>query len=441
MRDAAQSHAAKVDRVATQLRRRQSSAPLSIRKRVVSHQVPKRGDLKYRDEKIDVSDLDEILEIDPETRTCTAEPGVTFEALVRATLPLGLVPRLVPEFRTITIGGAVSGCSVESTSFRYGGFHDTCLEYEVVTARGEVIRCAPDDEDSLLFQMLHGSFGTLGILTKLKFSLMPAAPYVHVAYERYASLAAFERAVYGHFERGDLDFMDGFIHGPSCCVLNVGRFVRQAPYRNHYNWTKVYYQSTLRRSEDYLRTEDYFFRYDHGVTNVHPKSFVGRLLFGKLMGSSAQLWLAEKFNRLIPKTPSVTVDVFVPLSRLQSFFAWYSESFAHYPIWCVPYLRVQDYPWLGTSFYDGNPDRLFVDLAIYGMRQQPGRNHYQELEAKLPEFNGVKTLISHNYYDEATFWQVFNKTNYLAVKRRTDPDNVFRDLYRKTCMAACGLEA
>ncbi|HCF58069.1 MAG TPA: FAD-linked oxidase, partial [Myxococcales bacterium] len=56
-------HDAKVARVARQLRERTSTQPLSLRKRAVSHQVPKPGDRKYSDEKIDVSDLDEILEI------------------------------------------------------------------------------------------------------------------------------------------------------------------------------------------------------------------------------------------------------------------------------------------------------------------------------------------------------------------------------------------
>jgi hypothetical protein len=45
---------------------------------------------------------------------------------------------------------------------------------------------------------------------------------------------------------------------------------------------------------------------------------------------------------------------------------------------------------------------------------------------------GVKTLISHNYYGEDEFWQIFNKRNYDAVKAITDPKNLFRDLYTKT---------
>jgi hypothetical protein len=61
------------------------------------------------------------------------------------------------------------------------------------------------------------------------------------------------------------------------------------------------------------------------------------------------------------------------------------------------------------------------------------------MEDKLRELGGIKTLISHNYYSRDEFWQTWNKRNYDTVKRITDPHNVFRDLYTKTCKAAMGV--
>jgi FAD/FMN-containing dehydrogenase len=437
-RDAMARHATKVADVVRQLRDHDGSRPVSFKKKSVAHQVPKRHDDRRSDCKIDLSALDEILSLDPEARTCTAEPGVTFVDLVKATLRHGLVPTVVPELETITVGGAVSGCSIESMSFRYGGFHDSCLEYEVLTASGDALTCTPD-RNPLVFQMMHGSFGTLGVLTKITFRLVPAKPYVHVVYETYATLAEYKAAIWRHYSAADVDFMDGIIHAADHYVLSVGRFVDHAPYTHTYDWVTVYYRTTAKRREDYLTTRDYFFRYDRGVTNPTPRSALGRLLFGKVLDSTQLLRLAERMPRLLSgDRPEVTVDLFLPFSRLDAYLRWHEETLGHYPLWCVPYRVPHRYEWIAKDYLAGVDDELFVDIAIYGMKQPQGRNVYEELEAELLRVKGIKTLISHNHYDEDTFWRIWNRESYDAVKAVTDPKNVLRDLYSKMCRAAQG---
>ncbi|MFC1705943.1 FAD-dependent oxidoreductase [Planctomycetota bacterium] len=434
-------HSRKVASVARQLKERKSTRPVSLRKLAVSHQVPKRNDKKYTDDKIDLCDLNEIIEIDPVSRTCTAEPGVTFVDLVDATLRHGLVPMTVPELKTITVGGAVSGCSLESMSFKYGGFHDSCLEYEVVTTAGDVLVCTPENDNQLIFQMIHGSFGTLGILSLLKFKLIPAGRYVKVTYEKYGTLDDYKAAIWRRFRDKDVDFMDGIIHSPKEYVLSLGNFVDEAPYTNRYDWVTIYYQTTAKRDEDYLETSDYFFRYEKGVTSIYPRSTVARFFFGKFLNSTEILRLAEQFHWLLPaEKPGVTVDVFLPFSRLNDFFHWYEKEFQHFPLWCVPYKRVRDYEWISSDVFAGVDDELFVDIAVYGMKQRGDKNYYKIMEDKLMELGGIKTLISYNYYDEDDFWKVWNRENYAAAKQITDPDNIFRDIYTKTCKAARGLD-
>jgi hypothetical protein len=55
--------------------------PLTLKKKTVSHIVPIPEDKKHSDEKLDISDLDEIIHIDAERRICIAEPGATFASL------------------------------------------------------------------------------------------------------------------------------------------------------------------------------------------------------------------------------------------------------------------------------------------------------------------------------------------------------------------------
>ena len=69
---------------------------------------------------LDVSALDGVLSVDPEARTCDVQAMTTYEHLVDATLAYGLMPTVVPQLKTITIGGAVTGLGIESSSFRSG---------------------------------------------------------------------------------------------------------------------------------------------------------------------------------------------------------------------------------------------------------------------------------------------------------------------------------
>jgi FAD/FMN-containing dehydrogenase len=433
-------HEQRLERITGQLQTRTSHRPLSLKKKTVSHMVPHPANRKYDDDKLDISDFDEILEIDTENRLCTAEPGVTFEKLVQATLPHNLVPAVVSEFRTITIGGAVAGCSIESMSYKLGGFHDSCVAYEVVTAKGEVLHCSPDNEHGLTFQMMHGTFGTLGIITRLTFRLVPAKPLVHVTYHKYSTLDAYPAAIWSHYEKHDLDFMDGIIHSPTEYVLSAGMFVDKAPYTHHYDWTRVYYQSTATREEDFLTTPDYFFRYNKGVTNVYPKTWPARFLFGRFTDSNTILKLAGTFRKIIPPVMiPITVDTFIPFSKMADFMTWFQQEIGHFPLWCVPYRLVRRYEWVSEDFLRDVDDDLFLDIAIYGMRRENPEHYHRKLEHKLAELGAIKTLISTNLYTEEEFWNIWNKPNYDQVKQRTDPDNIFRNLYDKTCRAARGL--
>jgi len=428
------AHDEKVNRIAKQLKERKSTAPIKLKKKDISHKVPKREGPKISVETLDVSDFDEIIHIDAERRICIAEPGVTFTKLVDAAIKYGLAPVVVPELKTITIGGAVSGGSIESMSYRFGGFHDSCLEYEVITAKGDKLICSPDNGNNLFFQMMHWSFGTLGIITLLKFRLIPAKPFVKVSYEKYRSLEEYKDAIWSHYTKEDIDFMDGIIHSPEEYVLSAGDFAGKAPYTHSYDWMRIYYLSTAKLKEDYLKTSDYFFRYNKGVTNVHPKGFFSRLLFGRFINSNTTLKAANVFRKVIPANIiPITVDIFIPFSKMEQFMEWYKKEVNHFPLWCVPYKITHKYEWVSDEFAGKTDDELFLDIAIYGMRRDNPEYYYEIIEKKLIELGAIKTLISTNFYSKEEFWGIWNKKNYDLVKRKTDPDNIFGCIYEKTC--------
>lgn len=398
--------------------------------------VPQPDNPRYRDKKINIEELTGIIEIDSKNRIGIAESGVTFSKLVTETLKHNLIPMTVSELKEITIGGAVAGCSVESMSYKYGGFHDSCLGYEIISGTGEIINCSKS-ENAELFEMVHGSFGTLGILTLLKFKLIPAMPYVRTDYIRFSSFTELISAIKMRYDKQDVDFMDAIIHSPREFVLCIGTFVDEVPYVNKY-FHQIFYRSTQTRNVDFMRTYDYFFRYDadchwslksYGL-EIKPL----RLLLGRfLLGSSNILKTSKRFPFLVKKKkPDVFVDVFIPLQNSKEFYEWYLETFNYFPLWIVPYRIDRMYPWINPKLVAGIENPLFIDFAIYGFHQRGELNYYKVLEERVFQLKGLKTLITHNYYDEEMFWSSFNRERYDRIKQLIDPKNLFRNLYHKT---------
>ena len=448
------SHNQTVERIAAELRDAAARGQkVHFVKSSVHHVVPVPGDARFAFRPVDISGLDRVLEVDLDRQTCVCEPGVTFRELLRHTLPHGLIPAVVPELEGITVGGAVAGCSVESMSYKLGGFHDNCLEYELITGDGRVVTCSPK-RDPHIFHQIHGSYGTLALLARLTFSLYPAKRFVTVEYHHHRTFKAFEQAMHHHCEARDFDLVDGIIHGPNQLTLCLGNFVDSVPYASDYTRENIYYKSTAELDVDHLTTEDYCFRYDaecHWLTRTVPplqwrwlRKLAGRHLIGSTNLIRWSNRLAPLFSRL-QKRPDVVCDVFIPAGNFAEFFRWYDEDFQFYPLWIVPYRLDGVYPWVaeehgkrlwrdlprpGAPRDGSHTDGLIIDCAVYGRpNSEPGVDYSELLEKKTYELNGVKTLISRNHHTEEQFWQAFNRPNVTHIKAELDPNQVFPELF------------
>ena len=127
------------------------------------------------DHHLDLSAFDGVFEVDPTNRTATVGGLTTYEDLVDATLPHGLVPLCVPQLRTITLGGAVTGLGIEAASFRNGCPHESVLGMDVLTGSGDVVHATAGGENEDLFFGFPNSYGSLGYALRLKIELEPVA--------------------------------------------------------------------------------------------------------------------------------------------------------------------------------------------------------------------------------------------------------------------------
>ena len=144
---APRSYAQQVERLRAQYAAIPADAPVRLAKRTSNLFRPGRGDPA----RAWTSRLRPGTRRRPGARTADVQGMVTYEHLVDATLPHGLMPLVVPQLKTITLGGAVTGLGIESSSFRNGLPHESVLEMDILTGDGRVVVARPDDEHADLF--------------------------------------------------------------------------------------------------------------------------------------------------------------------------------------------------------------------------------------------------------------------------------------------------
>lgn len=127
---------------------------------------------------ISTEKLNQIIEIDEKNLQVTVEPGVITEVLQDAVKERGLFYPPDPSSRgSCFIGGNISENSGGPKAVKYGVVRDYVLNLEVVLPTGEIIwtgaNVLKNSTGYNLTQLMVGSEGTLGIVTKIVLKLIP----------------------------------------------------------------------------------------------------------------------------------------------------------------------------------------------------------------------------------------------------------------------------
>ena len=149
-----------------------ADAPVRLRKRTSNLFRPRS---RSSDAGLDMSAFASVFSIDADALTADVGGLTTYEDLVEATLAHGLMPLVVPQLKTITLGGAVTGLGIEASSLRNGMPHESVIEMDVLTGDGRVVTARADNEHADLFRGFPNSYGTLGYALRLKIELEPVS--------------------------------------------------------------------------------------------------------------------------------------------------------------------------------------------------------------------------------------------------------------------------
>lgn len=402
-----------------------------------------------------VEDFEGVIYLDPQARTADVLGMTTYEELVDATLQYGLMPMVVPQLKTITLGGAVTGLGIESTSFRHGLPHESVIEMDVLTGDGEIVTARPDNEHADLFFGFPNSYGTLGYALRLRIALAPVEPFVALRHVRFRSLeeAAGAMALVtdtGEWDGQRVDFLDGTVFGPHEVYLTLGQW-RSTPDQppSDYTGNQIYYKSIRARSSDVLRVRDYIWRWDTdwfwcsaalGVQKpwlrpLIPRRFLRSDVYHRVVSRGRRSGLVDAMSKLKgePLREYVIQDIEVPVERLAEFMDFFDREVGISPVWLCP-LRQQD-PGRQWPLYALDPATTYVNVGFWSsVPRRPGAadgDVNRAIEAEVERLGGRKSLYSTSYYAAEDFWRIYNGDAYRELKWRYDPKGRLLDLYDK----------
>ena len=161
--------------------------------------------------------MNNIVSIDTVNHQAIVEPGVITEVLSNAAAEHGLMYAVDPASRgTCTIGGNLAENSGGPRAVKYGVTKDWVLNLEVVLADGTVIETGANTLKNStgynLTQLMVGSEGTLGIITRATLKLLPLPRHQALMLVPFESAASACAAVAAIFQAGAmpsaLEFME-----------------------------------------------------------------------------------------------------------------------------------------------------------------------------------------------------------------------------------------
>jgi FAD/FMN-containing dehydrogenase len=402
---------------------------------------------------LDAAAFGRVLWVDPGDRTAIVGGMTSYEDLVDATLRYSLIPLVVPQLKTITLGGAVSGLGVESSSLRNGMPHESVLDMEVLTGDGDVVLGTEQNSHADLFRGFPNSYGTLGYALSLTIELERVTPYVHLRHFRFtdpdacfAAVADIARA--GGYQGHQADFVDGTVFGLQEMYLTVGAYSHVAPWLSDYTGPRIYYQSIRGPREDFLTIRDYLWRWDTDwfwcsrafgvqrplVRMIWPRRYRRSDVYRRLVAFDHRHGLTAALNarRGGPAREAVIQDVEIPVERCAEFLRAFAGEIGISPVWLCP-LRLR-----GTRTWPLYPMRagqVYVNFGFWGTVPLPpgaGNGHFnRRIEDMVGALGGHKGLYSTSFYSAEEFWARYNGAEYELLKHHYDARGRLAGLYEK----------
>jgi Delta24-sterol reductase len=386
-------------------------------------------------------DFKNIVKLDTKNMNITVEPRINMDELLSFLIPKGYSIPVVPELAHLTVGGLISGAGIESSSYKYGYFHDTCLEYEIILGDGSILKVNQKNKPDL-FNTIPGSYGTIGIITLVKIMIVKTLKYVKLSYIDINE-ENFQEKLEIVLKQGKYDFMDGILFNPNKGYIVCANMTDNIPNNKRVYidlWYKnFYYENIQEKKISYMDLYDYYFRYDRGIFwlfNIYLKNTRrNKFLFGWLRAKYKKYAIFNKFKNVFRKkrtaNNTIVQDALIPLNKAKEFYDLVQPKLKVYPVWICVCKNILFNSTEANYILNKHVNTPFyVDIGFYGKtpKKEESLRFFEQLTLKYKGFTGH---YGTTYYTRKELYSTINYNLYKSIRKKYGAEERFPDIYDK----------
>ena len=354
---------------------------------------------------LNVKNLTRIIRINRIENTVTVQARCTYDQLVQTLLldqsQPRMIPLVVPEFKSITVGGAIVGGALESSSFRYGQVSDTVTSMMILLPNGTRTTITQHTHPEL-YHAIPGSYGSLAIVLEATIQIRPiVSNWMELQVSTYTSMEAGIQALRQYsisgsklsssslpefvdaiqYPNGDFVIISGNIltqHSPpltnndnhtTSSTSQIPRTIRTEDRSSPWFYESIYDIVQAQKHHDndvpftrvHIPIYDYLFRYERGAFWMgRPTQFTWKTVMKNpfLIGPFLMSWKHTRFlfgqyftatilYRLLHAIDSIAVaekfliqDAYIPSENTTQFVQYIRQHIPiSVPIWLCPVQR------------------------------------------------------------------------------------------------------
>ena len=101
------------------------------------------------------------------------------------------------------------------------------IDFDIILGNGEILRDVSPNKNSALYYGVGGTYGTKGIITRVKLKLIPCMPYVKVDYLHHNSFDGFYNNFKEIIQNSEDDFVEAFVNDKNDFTIVVANYVEE----------------------------------------------------------------------------------------------------------------------------------------------------------------------------------------------------------------------